>query len=581
VNTVGCTETTTRTYRATDPCGNTAVCTQTIIRTVDITPPTITCPAPPTLTCNQAVPAPNVASVTATDACGTPTVTFVGDAVNTVGCTETTTRTYRATDPCGNTAVCTQTIIRTVDITPPTITCPAPPTLTCNQAVPAPDPTSVTAIDACGTPTVTFVGDAVNTVGCTETTTRTYRATDPCGNTAVCTQTIIRTVDITPPTITCPAPPTLTCNQAVPAPNVASVTATDACGTPTVTFVGDAMNTVGCTETTTRTYRATDPCGNTATCTQTIIRTVDITPPTITCPAPPTLTCNQAVPAPNVASVTAIDACGTPTVTFVGDAVNTVGCTETTTRTYRATDPCGNTAVCTQTIIRTVDITPPTITCPAPPTLTCNQAVPAPNVASVTATDACGTPTVTFVGDAMNTVGCTETTTRTYRATDPCGNTATCTQTIIRTVDITPPTITCPAPPTLTCNQAVPAPNVASVTATDACGTPTVTFVGDAVNTVGCTETTTRTYRATDPCGNTAVCTQTIIRTVDITPPSITCPAPPTLTCNQAVPAPDPTSVTATDACGTPTVTFVGDAVNTVGCTENNYKNLPCNRSLR
>jgi hypothetical protein len=38
--------------------------------------------------------------------------------------------------------------------------------------------------------------------------------------------------------------------------------------------------------------------------------------------------------------------------------VNTVGCTETTTRTYRATDPCGNTAVCTQTIIRTVDITP-------------------------------------------------------------------------------------------------------------------------------------------------------------------------------------------------------------------------------
>jgi hypothetical protein len=81
----------------------------------------------------------------------------------------------------------------------------------------------------------------------------------------------------------------------------------------------------------------------------------------------------------------------------------------------------------------------------------------------------------------------------------------------------------------------VPAPNIASVTATDACGTPTVTFVGDVTNLAGCTETTTRTYRATDPCGNTAVCTQTITRTVDVTPPSITCAAPPVLTCNQTV----------------------------------------------
>jgi hypothetical protein len=87
--------------------------------------------------------------------------------------------------------------------------------------------------------------------------------------------------------------------------------------------------------------------------------------------------------------------------------------------------------------------------------------------------------------------------------------------------------------------------DVTTVTATDACGTPTVTFVSDVVNLVGCTETTTRTYRATDPCGNTAQCTQTITRTVDVTPPSITCAAPPVLTCKQTVPAPDVTTVTA------------------------------------
>jgi hypothetical protein len=80
---------------------------------------------------------------------------------------------------------CTQTITRTVDVTPPSITCPATLALGCNATVPAADVTTVTASDACGTPTVTFVSDVVNLAGCTETTTRTYRATDPCGNTAV------------------------------------------------------------------------------------------------------------------------------------------------------------------------------------------------------------------------------------------------------------------------------------------------------------------------------------------------------------------------------------------------------------
>ena len=42
--------------------------------------------------------------------------------------------------------------------------------------------------------------------------------------------------------------------------------------------------------------------------------------------------------------------------------------------------------------------------------------------------------------------------------------------------------------------QPVPAPDITLVTATDACGTPTVSFVSDAANTVGCIETTTRTY---------------------------------------------------------------------------------------
>ena len=112
--------------------------------------------------------------------------------------------------------------------------------------------------------------------------------------------------------------------------------------------------------------------------------------------------------------VTATDACGTPTVTFVSDAANTVGCTETTTRTYRAIDACGNTAVCTQTIIRTVDVTPPVITCPA----TLNLFVMHRYLLRILLRLLQRMPVVlqrsTFVSDAANTVGCTETTTRTY-----------------------------------------------------------------------------------------------------------------------------------------------------------------------
>src|SRR5204862_2397216 len=119
------------------------------------------------------------------DGCGTPVITFVNDAVNLSGCTETTTRTYKATDACSNTATCAQTITRTVDVTPPVITCPAPITVAaCNGAVPAPDITLVTATDGCGTPVITSEKRRVGHSGCTETTTRTYKAKEASGDTA-------------------------------------------------------------------------------------------------------------------------------------------------------------------------------------------------------------------------------------------------------------------------------------------------------------------------------------------------------------------------------------------------------------
>jgi len=115
---------------------------------------------------------------------------------------------------------------------------------------------------------------------------------------------------------------------------------------------GAPVGSVPCNYTITRTYMATDTRNNSSTCMQTI--TVhDLTPPTIMCPNSVSVPCYSLVPAPNTSLVTASDTCGgAVAVTFVGDSESNLGssCNNVITRTYRATDVCGNTATCSQVI---------------------------------------------------------------------------------------------------------------------------------------------------------------------------------------------------------------------------------------
>ncbi|HMX85788.1 MAG TPA: T9SS type A sorting domain-containing protein [Saprospiraceae bacterium] len=515
----------TRIYNATDMCGNTASCAQ-IITVNDSTAPTIACPAPVTVSCASLVPPPNPGSITATDNCsGTATVTFVSDVISNQTCANkyTITRTYLATDICGNTATCTQ-IITVNDATAPTITCPAPVTVSCASLVPPPNPGSIVAADNCsGTATVTFVSDVISNQTCVNkyTITRTYLATDICGNTATCTQ-IITVNDTSVPTISCPAPVTVSCAESVPPPNPGSVTASDNCGgSLTVVFVGDVISNQTCANkyTITRTYRATDLCGNSATCTQ-MITVNDITPPSITCPASVTVSCASEVPAPNINLVLASDNCsGAVTKTFVSDVISAQTCVNryTITRTYRATDVCGNSATCTQIIIVN-DQTKPTITCPADVQFSCAGQVPPVNLNLVGASDNCsGAVTKSLVSEVVSNLKCDNNyiLTRTYRATDACGNFAECSQKIT-VFDNVPPTFTStPASITLECTDVVPAPPI--VTATDNC-TGIVKIVFKEVSTKSnylndCRAYSykiTRTWVATDVCGNSTSIVQTI-----------------------------------------------------------------------
>ncbi|MGB4846399.1 MAG: hypothetical protein WBP41_00675, partial [Saprospiraceae bacterium] len=567
-----------RTYQASDLCGNTARCTQTITVN-DQTPPTISCPQNVTVSCASQIPGVNIGAPTATDNCmGGVVVGFVNDIVVNQTCANRLTllRTYRATDFCGNSATCTQTITVN-DQTPPFISCPQNVTVMCASLVPPVSPASVTTSDNCGgSASVTFENDVLSNQTCANkfTITRTYRATDACGNTATCAQ-LITVNDQTPPTIMCPGNLTVQCAGDVPVSSTTTVIASDNCGAiSTILFLSDVISNQSCANryTITRSYRAIDICGNSATCAQTIVVN-DQTPPTIACPQNQTVSCANEVPAVNTGAPSASDNCGgVVAVGFIGDRIVNQTCANryTLLRTYQASDLCGNTATCVQTIVVN-DVTAPVITCPANLSVSCAGEVPLPNTGSPTASDNCTTGVVVgFLNDIIINQTCTNhyTVLRTYQASDLCGNTATCTQSIFVN-DVIPPSIICPQNTTVTCASQIPPVNLAGVSTSDNCGgLATVSFVNDNISNQLCTNkyTVIRTYRATDVCGNSATCSQLIVVN-DQTPPSILCPISITVQCANEVPPANPASVTASDNCGgIASVVFDNDVISNQTC---------------
>jgi subtilisin-like proprotein convertase family protein len=544
----------TRTYRATDACGNTNDCVQ-VITVEDTTAPSITACAIPSFivgdTNGNAIMPDQRSQVIALDNCSAILITQV-PAPGSMITTGAYVVTFTAIDSASNTSACTATLTVVAGAIPPTITMqPTNTTGECGSNI-----MFTVSVDGTapfgyqwyfGTNTVLDATNAlleVTAVTAANAGSYSVIVTNEGGSitSSVVTLTVVDTI---PALITCPAPLTVQCDADVPAPNFVGGSVVDGCdATPIVAHVADVTNGV-CPKIITRTYRVTDASGNTNDCAQ-IITINDITPPTLVCPAPVTVQCDSDVPVANFAGGSANDNCGAmPVVTHISD-VAMGSCPKTVTRTYRATDACGNTNDCTQ-IITISDTTPPTLACPVPVTVQCLADVPAVNTGSVTAADNCGAaPSVTHVSDSSSGT-CPTIVTRTYRATDACGNTNDCVQ-LITIHDTTPPTLACPLPVTVECDADVPAVNVASVTAADNCGSvPVVTHVSDA-SSGSCPRIITRTYRATDVCGNTNDCAQ-IITVHDTTPPVANCSPNLTVKSTSTNGANVSFTVTATDNC--------------------------------
>ncbi len=582
-----------RTYIATDACGNSSSKTQTI--TVNqVTPPTIvTLPTDATYSCANTVPSADDRLVSATDGCGSGAgvvISHLSDSLSASNCVNrfTISRTYIATDACGNSSSKRQTILVT-GTTPPTITgFPVDATYSCAGSVPVADDTLVAATNGCGGSSgvvISHLADSVGSSNCVNrfAITRTYVATDACGNSSSKSQKI--TVNgTTAPTITSfPADVTVSCAGLVPAADNGSVGGTNACGGNAglvISHAADVTTSSNCVNrfTIIRTYIATDACGNSSSKSQTILVN-GTTPPTITSfPADATYSCAGAVPVADNSLVVATNACGGNSgiiVTHNNDSIVSSNCVNrfTIARTYLATDACGNSSSKTQTI--TVNgTTPPLITTfPSDATYSCASAVPAPNDSNVSATNACGGNSgviITHTPDVVTSSNCVNrfNISRTYIATDACGNSSSKTQTI--TVNaITPPTITAfPADATFACSVSVPGANDSLVTAQDNCGglPVVITHDADVITSSNCINhfTITRTYRATDACGNATSKNQTIVVN-DTQAPTMSCPAAVTVSLPSDIPVPDPSRVTAADNCSVPQKSFVADSNSTNG----------------
>ncbi|WP_425075577.1 gliding motility-associated C-terminal domain-containing protein [Psychroserpens sp. S379A] len=446
-----CTITVTRTFTVTDDCGNSASDTQ-IITIEDTTAPILTLPANITVECTENTSPSTTRNATATDNCSNVTVTFTDSAVAGCGNTETITRTWTATDECGN-SISEDQIITVVDTNAPILTIPANETVECTESTNPSETGTATATDTCGNVTVTFADTSVAGCGNTETITRTWTATDECGNTTSEDQ-IITVEDNTPPTLTLPSNATVECTQSTDPSVTGSATASDSCGTATVTFTDTSVAGCGNTETITRTWTATDACGNSISDTQTITVEDNIAPNLSACTIENTVlectdTNNESLAdAWNATNIAALEACATDTcdTDFTGQVTSdydfnnlniTCGPCGTLNVTYTITDDCGNTSSLTATLtfddgtipdLSNCSVTDGTIECSG----TDNQTLANDwNAANITALENCADDLgVTVTSDysynnLSSTCGQGGTIAVVYTITDDCGNATT------------------------------------------------------------------------------------------------------------------------------------------------------------
>ncbi|MEM1118902.1 MAG: gliding motility-associated C-terminal domain-containing protein [Bacteroidota bacterium] len=374
-----------------DVCGKEGVDSARFFLRDTIRPELVNIPVDTTVACGE-VPSVDI-TVSATDNCDTSLVIAVTETSDTTTSAITITRTWTATDDCGNSRAESQLITVIDTIAPVLAETPADTIVACDN-VPE-TPLFLLATDNC-TPEEAILFDFVERSNQLDhpdscqtyqyTITRIWKAIDAFNNVDSAVQ-VITVIDTIRPTFTTPMDVTVSCELQ----DDLSITGQptdlmDNCVTlPDFSFTdlvigGDCIGS-GTLDTIIRTWTVTDACGNISQNTQQIIL-IDTTAPIITgLITDITVQCNgDAIPLPTIGTdITATDNCGEPLLQYVGEtntqSTDANSCdfyNYSITRTWRATDRCGNSDEFVQNIT-IIDTIAPTIICPADVTVTTGE----------------------------------------------------------------------------------------------------------------------------------------------------------------------------------------------------------------
>ena len=309
-----------------------------------------------------------------------------------------------------------------------------------------------------------------------------------------------------PPRLICAPNKTVECSSSW---SLDPPAATDGCtGTDLPVWILNTLTNGQCPQVIVRTWAATNSSGNgSATCTQ-IVTVLDTTPPILTGITNKTVECGSAW---SFDPPYAWDACSGSNVVVIPIVTTTNGnCPCTITRTWLATDVCGNTNTCTQ-IVTVLDTTPPILTGITNKTVECGSAW---SFDPPYAWDACSGSNVVVIPIATTTNGeCPWIITRTWLATDTCGNTNSCMQ-IVTLIGTAPPVLTGITNKTVECGSAWEFDLPSAIDPCTGVNLPVALVSTLATNSGYCGQIVTRTWAATNLCNtNVATCSQTVLVT--------------------------------------------------------------------
>lgn len=547
----GCNGTIIRTFTAVDGCGNTSTALITIHLLGDIDPVFDTFPGDATYECGtwneSATP-----GLTYSGGCSALTLTYE-DVITPGECSGnyTVERIYTVSDDCGN-SVSQSWVVTIVDTTPPVLyNVPPSATLSCGEE---PDPADVFALDNCQGLTPVGINAETVDLGCEYVFTRSWISTDGCGNTATASQ-VVTIIDDTPPVFTyVPENQIYQCTSGEI--DLEFPIAEDACGDFTMDYTENVEEN-GCETIISRTFTATDFCGNSSSVDVVYTVTDNIAPEITFLPEDMTFSCAAGdIPQPE-----AIDNCSTVDITYFDEL--TGDCGGSFTRTYFISDECGNTVTHVQNITVIDDQIPYVVFMPENVVINCGETFNEADYMPVFADD-CGNITVTRLDDIIQEGNCPGeyTLLLNWMVEDPCGNRITPTLSVLFTDNEAPVLSEIPADAEVECGADF---EYLDVTAFDVCMDSEVDVLyTEEYEFMSCGYVLTRTWTATDLCGNTSTGSQTVTFVDTEGPVFQSFPEDFTAYCGDEIPAtPLPT---AEDACDGEVPVFVTENIIPGAC---------------